>query len=151
MIKNLLSLWRKLPMRIHILAAWMMRPKFLLGVAALIFDEQGRVLLFKHTYRIFQWGLPAGGLEYGEEPEDALVREFYEETSLNLKVDKLLFMDVSKEFKRQATLIYLCNVVSGEFKSSLEISEIQYFDIEQLPRMLFAEKDLIRRVQKIIT
>jgi len=31
--------------------AKLVRPDYRVAVAALIFDEQGRVLLFKHTYR----------------------------------------------------------------------------------------------------
>ena len=61
--------------------ARIVRPKFLTAVAALVFDEQGRILLFKHTYRKLEWGIPAGGLEYGEQPKDAVVREFFEEPS----------------------------------------------------------------------
>ena len=60
----------------HLLAARIVRPKFLMAVAALVFDEQGRILLFKHTYRKLAWGIPAGGLEFREQPKDAIVREF---------------------------------------------------------------------------
>ena len=36
------------------------------------------------------WTLPGGGLDFGEDPEDAVVREFREETGLVVKVDKLV-------------------------------------------------------------
>jgi 8-oxo-dGTP diphosphatase len=150
MVKIFFRVWRLFPNWVHVLAAWFFRPKFLLAVAAIIFDEKGRILLFKHTYRKFEWGIPAGGLEYGEQPESAIARGLYEETGLKIKVQKLLFLDVSKEFNRHASLIYLCQIVSGKFHPSLEISEIQYFDVDRLPHMLFAEKDLIKRVKKIV-
>lgn len=142
-MKTLLRLWRILPMWIHILAMRMYRAKFRAAVAAMIFDEQGRILLFKHTYRKFEWGIPAGGLEHGEQPEQAIIREFFEETDMQIKVEKLLLAESSKE-DRHISLIYLCKIVSGTFKESLEISEMKYFDLNDLPLMLTAEKNLIR-------
>ena len=145
MMKILLRTWRTLPMWIHILAMRVLRPKFRAAVAAMIFDEQGRILLFKHTYRKFEWGIPAGGLEYGEQPEQAIVREFFEETGMQIKVEKLLLAESSKE-DHNISLIYLCKITSGTFKESNEISEMKYFDANNLPQMLFAEKELIRQV-----
>jgi ADP-ribose pyrophosphatase YjhB (NUDIX family) len=139
----LLRVWRSLPLWIHIFGAKLVRTKFRAAVAALIFDEQGRVLLFKHTYRKFEWGIPAGGLEYREQPVDAVVREFYEETGMHIGIGRLLKVVSAKE-DHHLTVVYLCKVVSGEFKPSHEISEMKYFEPDNLPRMLFAEKDLIR-------
>jgi 8-oxo-dGTP diphosphatase len=142
MIPFLLRIWRTLPMWVHFLAAKLVRPKFRAAVAALIFDEQGQVLLFKHTYRKFQWGIPAGGLEHREQPAEAIVREFFEETGMQIKIEKLLTA-VSAREDHHITIVYLCKIVSGEFKPSLEVSEMKYFDVNDLPQMLFAEKELI--------
>lgn len=143
MKKRLLQIWRTLPMWFHVLVMRMYRPRFRAAVAALIFDELGRVLLFRHTYRKFEWGIPAGGLEYNEQPDRAIVREFLEETGMQIKVEKLLIAESSKE-DRNISLIYLCTIVSGSFTESSEISEMKYFDVNDLPQMLFAEKNLIR-------
>ena len=145
MMKFLLKIWRILPMWIHVLAMRMFRPKFRAAVAAIIFDEQGRILLFKHTYRKFEWGLPAGGLEYGEQPEKAIVREFFEETGMQITVEKLLLAESWTE-DHSISLIYLCKIFSGTFRESPEISDMKYFDLADLPQMLFAEKNLIRKV-----
>jgi len=139
----LFRIWRILSMWIHVLAMRMYRAKFRASVAAMVFDEQGRILLFKHTYRKFEWGIPAGGLEYNEQPERAIVREFFEETGMQIKVERLLLAESSKE-DRNISLIFLCKIVSGTFKESHEISEMKYFDVNDLPHMLFAEKNLIR-------
>ena len=141
----LLRIWRTLPLWVHFLAAKLVRPRFRAAVAALIFNEQGQVLLFKHTYRKFEWGIPAGGLEYNEQPDKAIVREFFEETGMQIKVEKLLLAESSKE-DRNISLIYLCKIVNGTFRESSEISEMKYFDVNELPQMLFAEKNLIRWV-----
>ncbi len=125
----------------------MLRPRFRVAVAALVFDEKGRILLFKHTYRKFAWGIPVGGLEYGEQPEQGVIREFFEESGITIKVEELLFADSSKLF-RHITLIYLCKIVSGEFRESYEVSEMKYFPVNDLPPMIFDEKDLIGAVYK---
>jgi ADP-ribose pyrophosphatase YjhB (NUDIX family) len=144
-MKLLLRLWRALPIWVHFLAAKLVRPRFRAAVAALIFDEQGRVLLFKHTYRKWQWGIPAGGLEHREQPADAMLREFLEETGMKIQIKKLLTAVSAKE-DHHITIVYLCKIISGEFRESLEISEMKYFDVNDLPKMLLAEKDLIRQV-----
>jgi 8-oxo-dGTP diphosphatase len=147
MIRILLRIWGLFPFWVHLLAARIVRPKFLMAVAALVFDEQGRILLFKHTYRKLAWGIPAGGLEFREQPKDAIVREFFEETGMTIEVQRLLQADSSPHFPHVG-LIYLCKIITGEFRESYEISEIQYFDVDNLPPMLFDEKDLIRAVHK---
>lgn len=44
-----------------------------------------------HSY----WLLPGGGVEYGESLEEALVREFSEEVSLDVEIGPLLFVNDS--------------------------------------------------------
>jgi ADP-ribose pyrophosphatase YjhB (NUDIX family) len=144
-MKTLFRLWRAMPMWVHFLAAKFVRPRFRVAVAALIFNQQGQILLFKHTYRKFQWGIPAGGLEHHEQPTDAIIREFFEETGMQIEVEKLLLAQSARE-DHHVSLIYLCKIVGGNFRESLEISEMKYFDLNVLPHMLFAEKDLIRKV-----
>lgn len=142
-MKILLRLWRSLPIWVHFFAAKLVRAKFRAAVAALIFDEHGRVLLFKHTYRKWQWGIPAGSLEHREQPADAVLREFYEETRMQIEAEKLLTVVGAKE-DHHLTIVYLCKIVGGEFKASNEVSEMKYFDVNALPKMLLAEKELIR-------
>ena len=131
-----------MPIWLNFLVAKIVRPLFLVAVAALIFDEQGQILLFKHTYRKFEWGIPAGGLEQREQPADAILREFFEETGMQIQIKKLLTV-LSLREANHVTIVYLCKIVSGEFSESLEISEMKYFDVNALPPMLFAEKELI--------
>jgi len=44
-----------------------------------VLDEEGRVLLFRHTYRPFApWGFPSGRLKPNESPAEAIEREVRE-------------------------------------------------------------------------
>ncbi len=146
MVRFLLRVWQKMPIWVHLLASRIVRPRFRVAVAAMIFDEQGRVLLFRHTYRKFEWGIPAGSLEHREQPVCAVVREVCEETSMQVEVQRLLLAESSKD-DHHVSLVYLCRILSGEFRESNEICEIRYFALDELPAMMLsAEKDLIRRV-----
>ena len=150
MMRTFFRLWSTLPLWVHLLTARLVRPKFRAAVAALIFNEQGQILLFKHTYRKFEWGLPAGGLEYREQPIDAIQREFLEETGMRIQVQRLLTA-VSAREDHHISMIYLCKIVSGVFKESNEISEMRYFPVNELPAMMLtAEKELIQWAVKEI-
>jgi 8-oxo-dGTP diphosphatase len=55
---------------------------------------QGKeILLVKHRWRdgTTSWILPGGALHPGEKPEEAALRELYEETGLNGKIMQFLF------------------------------------------------------------
>ena len=59
-----------------------------------VIERRGEVLL-THWRRghMHGWTLPGGGIEAGEDPRDAVVREVAEETGLEAKVGKLLGVD----------------------------------------------------------
>ena len=76
--------------------------QFRIGVFALIFDEDQRVLL-AHRRDINWWNLPGGGMERGETVEDAVRREVREETGLEIEV-KYLVGVYSKPQKQEVVL-----------------------------------------------
>jgi ADP-ribose pyrophosphatase YjhB (NUDIX family) len=51
--------------------------------------RDGSVLLSRFT-RSGRWTLPGGGVDHGEDPRDAVVREVFEETGLVFEVGDLL-------------------------------------------------------------
>lgn len=61
---------------------------------AVITDEQGRMLLPHWSESpLSGWTLPGGGIDPGEDPADAAVREVYEETGYHVALDGLLGVD----------------------------------------------------------
>jgi 8-oxo-dGTP pyrophosphatase MutT (NUDIX family) len=59
------------------------------GCSAAIFDADRRVLLTRRADN-GQWCLPSGGMEPGESPSEAAVRETFEETGLHVRVTRLV-------------------------------------------------------------
>jgi 8-oxo-dGTP diphosphatase len=72
----------------------------LVGVGALIHDEQGRVLLIKRKFEPNKgrWSLPGGLLETGEALVEGGKREVREELGVEVKVEELF--QVSEEIVR---------------------------------------------------
>jgi ADP-ribose pyrophosphatase YjhB (NUDIX family) len=62
------------------------------AAGALFFDDDGRVLLVRPTYKT-HWDIPGGYVEPGESPRAACVREIREELGLDLPVSGLLVVD----------------------------------------------------------
>jgi ADP-ribose pyrophosphatase YjhB (NUDIX family) len=59
-------------------------------------DDAGRLLLVRIADGYSgagKWTLPGGGLEFGEDPQDAVVRELAEETGLTGRVGALEFVN----------------------------------------------------------
>jgi 8-oxo-dGTP diphosphatase len=145
MKKFLLKIWRILPFWMQGMAAAILRPRHQVAVGALIFNEQGQLLLCEHTYRrVHPWGLPGGDLKLGEEPVDGIKREVFEETGLSVQDAHLLLAENSTG-TRHITLVYLCTGVSGYFVSSDEVSSIRYFDTDNLPDFFEEQGQTIER------
>ncbi|MCW3820002.1 NUDIX domain-containing protein [Micromonospora sp. DR5-3] len=60
----------------------------LYGVSAVVTDDAGRLLLARRGDN-GRWSLPAGMVDPGEQPADALLREVYEETGVRVAIERI--------------------------------------------------------------
>jgi ADP-ribose pyrophosphatase YjhB (NUDIX family) len=112
---------------------WTISPKFLIGVVALVFDAEGRLLLLRHTYkRRYPWGFPGGGLGYGETTEEAVRRELREEAGVEGTVVRLLGIRTDQA-RRLIDVFYLCKATHQDFQPNPEVSTFAYFPLDALP------------------
>ena len=72
-------------------------PKKWMSVGALIFDNEGKFLIVKPTYKP-TWEIPGGGIAEGESPLNALKREIKEELGLEITPGNLLCTEYIPNF-----------------------------------------------------
>jgi ADP-ribose pyrophosphatase YjhB (NUDIX family) len=128
--------------------------QIMIRTRAVIFDEKGNVLVQHHSkskpdfYR-----LPGGGVRSREKLEDCVVREIREETGLNAKVDRLLWV---RDFMEEGSyhsieFFFLATVVGGEFTPTPEAEgmELLFMAPEELEKVVFYPKAFIPKIKLI--
>jgi mutator protein MutT len=104
---------------------------FTIGAYAIIIDPEQRVLLCQRN-DIDRWNLPGGGVESGETPWEAVVREVREEVGLIVTIKRLLGV-YAYPTANDVIFSFLCERVTGEPTLSDEARAIDYFQPDQLP------------------
>lgn len=97
----------------------------------IILDEQQHVLLC-HRSDVDLWNLPGGGVEQGETPAQAVVREVKEEVGLKVAVRKLAGVYIHCN-KANLAFSYVCDIMGGKIRKSDEADSIAYFSYRKIP------------------
>jgi 8-oxo-dGTP pyrophosphatase MutT (NUDIX family) len=126
----------------------------LLGAVAIVFDDNGRVLLSERADGR-GWNLPGGIVDADEGPDDAAVREAREETGLDVVVERLVSIGTAPRVYRgygppvSGTLVshgFLCRAVGGALVLTNEALQHGWFDPSALPSPMSSRRhvDLIQ-------
>jgi 8-oxo-dGTP diphosphatase len=109
-----------------------------------ILIEEDKILLLKHEgvgKKEYLWSPPGGGMEFGENAEENLKREFFEETGLTIMVHELLFVNeflndkihaIELFFKVEKTGGILKLGIDPEMGNQQILSELAFFDENKL-------------------
>ncbi len=119
------------------------------GVGAVVLDEEGRVLLVRRAHEPLkgEWSLPGGAVELGETLEEALVRELLEETGLTVVVGPVV--EVLDRVERGpdgrveyhfVIIDYLCRAVGGRTTSGSDAAEAVWVPPAELERYRLTDK-----------
>lgn len=112
-------------------------PTFRIGAFAVVRDALGRVLL-GHRRDCDFWGLPGGGMETGETPWEATMREAREETGLAVAIERLVGV-YSWPDSGEHIFSFAAGVAGGSLATSDETRDVRFFAPDALPRNTFAE------------
>ncbi len=116
---------------------------------AIVTNDDKEILLAKrhepespHSHG--KWEFLGGGINFGETPEQATIREAKEEGGIDIKIIRLLpevfsnIWDFPDGKKQQILLIsYECKITSGAPRADLEnnISEIKFFSLGDIKNL----------------
>ena len=137
--------WRDPALRVLTLW-WRLTRPCTVGVRGIVENDAGEILLVRHSYGGRGWFLPGGGHRGSESPEEALVREMWEETGLKVEVTGLVGVYFyTGHYKRDHIYIFACRMVGGEVQRvGGEIADVGWFPPDALPpnQMLAMERIL---------
>jgi 8-oxo-dGTP diphosphatase len=143
------AIWRRLPGSIRRRLVRTGQRRFTVTAGAIIFDDEGRVLLLEHVFRPDGgWGIPGGFLSKGEQPEAALRREMREEIGVELDRVEILFARTLPR-PRQIEIYFRARPIGTPRPCSFEIRTAEWFEIENLPVEL--SRDQRRLIQRALS
>ena len=104
--------------------------------AAVVHD--GRILLVREMAD-GKWSMPGGWADVGDKPSQTAERETLEESGFVVRATTLIgAFDANRGqkasmFFHAVKLIFLCDLISGEARASMETSAVDFFDFDSLP------------------
>ena len=110
-----------------------------------ILIEDDRILLIEHTKNNRKyWLVPGGGVDWGESAAEALIREFKEETGLDIEVEKFLFISETIAPDKQKHVINLYFKIKKAENSS---NIMKLGEEEMLTDLRFIPEDEIKNIK----
>lgn len=124
------------------------------GVGVLIVKE-GEILLVRRLMNPEKgkWSIPAGFVDRGENPKETAVREVWEETNLQVKIDGLVDVYFNPPLPNgqggaSIFILYEGQVLGGELQAGDDAGAAGFFSPDDLPELAFTStQDAIRRLR----
>ena len=110
--------------------------------AAGLIEKDGKVLLVRRAIDPMRglWSLPAGFIDAGEDPMNAVERECFEETGFRVRINQLVDVLFGQEHPRGAhiLIVYRAEILSGEMQPGDDVDRVAFFTREELPPLAFS-------------
>ncbi|GFN37011.1 NUDIX hydrolase [Tepidimicrobium xylanilyticum] len=127
-------------------------PTHIVAAGGYVFDKKGNILIVKTYNR--GWDCPGGQIEIGENIEEGLLREIYEESGVIASVKSLvgiysnvgqyLYYDGVTPVPTKVMFDFICDYVSGELKASNETSEVIWISKDKVLEYIKAPASFFR-------
>jgi len=140
------GLWLALPPSLRRFFIRRFQHTFTVSAAAVVVNEEGKVLVLHHLLRpITGWGLPGGFVDAGEQPHQAIKRELIEETGITITDVRLLHL---KTLRSHVEILFAAKASEhGEIRSS-EIDHLGWYAFDEIPEHL--PGDQRRTVERVL-
>jgi len=107
--------------------------------------RDGKVLLVQESADD-KWALPGGWADIGDRPSAMVEREVWEESGLKVRAVKVVAIyDANRiepmEFFHAYKIIFLCEFLGGELRTSHETLAVNFFEFDDLPELSTARTD----------
>ncbi len=117
---------------------------FMPSVAAIIRNDLNEILFIRKKGESI-WGLPAGAIEIGEAPAEAVIREVCEETGLIVVPDKIAGVFGGNKYRYEYSnghkveylaIVFECRITEGlRGETDGEVAEFQFYKEDQIPEI----------------
>jgi 8-oxo-dGTP pyrophosphatase MutT (NUDIX family) len=123
------------------------------GCSAIIFDDTSERILLTQRTDNGRWCLPGGGMDSGESASEAIIREVWEETGLQVEVDRLAgIYTTPHRIVRYAdgntfqfvAMSFMAHIIGGELGLSDETTAYGYFSLAEMAGMDVMEHHIER-------
>jgi ADP-ribose pyrophosphatase YjhB (NUDIX family) len=113
--------------------------------------KEGKLLLVRERMD-GGWTMPGGWADVGDIPSQAAEREVLEEAGFQVHARKVIGvydanrtgpLEVFHAFK----IVFLCDLISGEARPSMETSEVAFFGPDDIPDLLSGERTKPRHIR----
>ena len=126
-----------------------------LTVDIFIYNENHEFILIQRKNPPFEgsWALPGGFVDYGETTEDAAIREAKEETSIDVKLEKLVnvYSDPDRDPRRHTvSIVYLARGNFDDAKADDDAKDIGVFsfDVLEEEKLAFDHKKILSDIKE---
>jgi ADP-ribose pyrophosphatase YjhB (NUDIX family) len=115
------------------------------AACAFVLNEFNQVLLVKRGVEPEKggWALPAGYVNYGEDPRQAAIRETQEETGLNIEISALNDVLMYHGALAVIVIVYEGRVLGGDMVAQDDAEAVGWFGPDALPPLAFESTRLV--------
>lgn len=99
-------------------------------------DDQEKILLIKRR-DVDAWALPGGGVDPGESPEQAVIREIQEETGFQVAICRPIALYTPINKLTYDTYTFECCITGGALTVGEETGAVSFFPTNALPQSFF--------------
>jgi ADP-ribose pyrophosphatase YjhB (NUDIX family) len=98
------------------------------------------------------WTMPGGWADVGDSPAHGAEREVWEESGFRVRARKVIGVyDANRtpplELYHAVKLVFLCDIISGEARTSDETSDVGFFGQDEIPQPFAGERTQARHIE----